>query len=354
MPNQPPPTTLFRPTGREPILPLTSVRFFAAFYVVLHHSALWSHRMQVSTWVGRFFRNGFVAVGFFFVLSGYILAHVYLNTDRPLNRKAFWTSRFARAYPLLFATLLFNFPHSLFIRLTLYHPVAAFIRTLGSLLSEAALLQAWDMHFRNINAPSWSLSAEAFFYLLFPFTAVWIWKHKGLKALGLLILFWTCAMLLPIAATARSPELFTEVATSKLQQGIELLPPLRIFEFFAGISLCVLQQSLVARFTLKQRSRLAYPALATACLLFCVAIDISNHIPLMVMSNGVLLPVFCLVILALVNLRGWLATLLSNKILVILGEARYAVYLLHAPSGSTSQAFTPSTAPPYGLPSSPV
>jgi peptidoglycan/LPS O-acetylase OafA/YrhL len=326
-----PQTTTPRPPGREPILPLTSVRIAAAMYVVIVHSVVWGHNPDVSTWLGRFMRNGYVAVGFFFTLSGYILAHVYLNTERPLNRRAFWTSRFARVYPLLFASLLFDLPQSLLIRLSLYRPTTAIARTLLSLLSESALLQAWDIHFRNINAPSWSLSAEAFFYLLFPFAALWIWRRKGLHAFGLLLLFWICAMLVPFLVTLRHPELSREVSASALQTRIMLLPPLRIFEFFAGISLCVLQQSLVSRFSVSRRSHLAYLTLAVASFLFVIAIAFANYIPIMVMSNGALLPIFSLVILSLVNLRGWLARLMSNKLLVLLGEASYAVYLLHLP-----------------------
>ena len=81
-----------QPRISTPILPLTSVRFFAAFYVVLLHSVLWSNHVETSTWMGRFLRTGYTAVGFFFVLSGYILAYVYLDTDKPFNRRAFWTT----------------------------------------------------------------------------------------------------------------------------------------------------------------------------------------------------------------------------------------------------------------------
>lgn len=319
------------PSLKGPILSLTSVRFFAAFYVVLLHSTMWTHHEDVSTWCGRFLRNGYTAVGFFFVLSGYILAHVYLNTDRPFNRRAFWTSRFARAYPLLFASLLLDAPHSYAIRLTLYSVKIAIIRTAVAFTSEAALLQAWDARFRNINAPSWSLSAEAFFYLLFPFTALWIWRCKGIRAATLLAFFWGCAMLTPMLVTHRDASLFFEVPTSVLQQRIELLPLLRIFEFFAGISLCAVQQSLTVRFDAVQRSRMAHAALAAAAVFFYVAIDHANQIPLLVMSNGFLLPTYSLLIFALVNLRGPLQNLLAHKSLVILGEASYALYLLHAP-----------------------
>lgn len=314
-----------------PILPLTSIRFFAAMYIVLLHSVLWTQHIDTSTWIGRFLRTGYTAVGFFFVLSGYILTHVYLDTSRPFNKKVFWISRFARVYPLLVASLLLDVPNDFLVRLPLRGLGSALLRSFAALLSEFALLQSWDGHFRAINGPSWSLSAEAFFYFLFPFVAFWIWRRKGATALWLCLFLWGCALLAPILVTMRYPPLFWEVDTSRLQWAVELMPIFRMFEFFAGIALCSLQRSLAERRTPAQLNRLGYTFVISACLLFVVAIEYANHIPLLAMSNGFLLPVYGLTILGLTNIRNGLARLLSHKYLVVLGEASYAVYLLHAP-----------------------
>lgn len=316
---------------KTPILPLTSVRIFAALYVVVLHCFLWSNHLYVTTWMGRFIRNGYTAVGFFFALSGFILAHVYLNTERPLNRRAFWTSRFARAYPLLFASLLLDVPRDFMIRMGLHGPLNGLVRTCTALVGESLLLQSWLPIFTGLNAPSWSLSAEAFFYLLFPFTALWIWRRKGAASVGLFVVCWICAMTTPFVVTHLRPALFVEVPTSVLQHNIEVMPIFRIFEFFAGISTCAFQQTLVARLTERQRSRFGWGALAVAGVLFYMVIQFSDRIPLLVMSDGLLLPVYGLTILGLVNVRGWLQRLLSQPPFVLLGEASYAVYLLHGP-----------------------
>jgi len=55
------------------------------------------------------------------------------------------------------------------------------------------------------------------------------------------------------------------------------------------------------------------------------------------------LPVFALVIFGLVNIRGWLALLLSHKYLVLLGESSYAMYLLHWPLYSYMSHMCPIT-----------
>ena len=319
----------------SPILPLTSVRFFAASYIVLLHSFLWTNHLYTSTWTGRFIRNGYVAVGFFFVLSGYILAHVHLNIDRPLQRKKFWISRFARIYPLLFVSLLIDIPIFFSTRLDSYghdHLWKTILRTLIMFLSEAALLQAWwNTHFLGLNGPSWSLSAEAFFYLLFPFVAFRIWKWSR-AAGGLAILYlWGCAMFFPLVVTLLRPALFSQIETSGLQWTIVLTPIFRIFEFLAGIALCSLQRDFSKSFTPQVRNQFGYLAIGTGLALFILTIEVANHIPFMAMYNGFLLPVYALVIFGLVNIRGWLASMLSHKLMVILGESSYAIYLLHDP-----------------------
>ncbi len=321
-----------QPSAKSPILPLTSVRIFAALYVVLLHCFYWTRGFDVTTWFGRFIRNGYTAVGFFFTLSGYILAHVYLDTDRPLNRRSFWTSRFARVYPLLFASLLLDVPRSLFVGIP-HHSLPINLRgTVFGLITESMLLQSWSGLFRGLNAPSWSLSAEAFFYALFPLLAFRIWRHKAGKAILVFVLLWLAAMLVPTLATLRQPALFTEPAGgSLLQQAIELVPIFRIFEFLAGVALCAVQHSLVMRLAPTTRSRFGYAALTAAVLLFVIVIQFANRVPLLVMSDGFLIPIDGLAILGLTNLSGWLRMILSHKAFVTLGEASYAVYLLHLP-----------------------
>lgn len=325
------PTTVNSPAPKIPILPLTSVRIFAALYVVLLHSFLWTNRLNVSTWSGRFVRNGYTAVGFFFTLSGFILAHVYLNTDRLIDRRRFWLSRFARAYPLLFCSLLLDAPRHFLAGLATTSASAAAVDTGITLVGESLLLQSWLTPFTTINGPSWSLSAEAFFYLLFPFLAVWLWRAKGRKAVGAFLLMWACAAAAPGLVTWQHPQLFLEVPPSVLQHNVEVMPIFRVFEFFAGIALCSLQQSTIAKLPLNHRSRLGWIAILAAAMLSATAIEFSNSIPLLVMSDGFLLPVYGLTILGLVNSRGWLHQLLSHPRFVLLGEASYAVYLLHGP-----------------------
>jgi peptidoglycan/LPS O-acetylase OafA/YrhL len=85
------------------ILPLTSLRFFAALAVFASHLPLASGADQpLLNWLGKnVFYEGYWGVAFFFVLSGFILTVAYvkrLNYSGDLY--LFWLARFARIYPL--------------------------------------------------------------------------------------------------------------------------------------------------------------------------------------------------------------------------------------------------------------
>ncbi len=95
----------------QKILPLTSMRFFAALYVVFYHEL--THTAELAGSHGffeRFCSLGYVSVSLFFFLSGFVLAIAYL-AGKPMDVRRFLVARFARIYPLLFACLLFDLPH---------------------------------------------------------------------------------------------------------------------------------------------------------------------------------------------------------------------------------------------------
>ncbi|MRY29317.1 acyltransferase family protein, partial [Parabacteroides goldsteinii] len=84
------------------ISPLTSLRFLFALMV------FGAHIYTIDPYFDHlFYKEGFVGVNFFFILSGFIIAYTY--RDRLLEQKStlreFWVARIARIYPLHLLTL---------------------------------------------------------------------------------------------------------------------------------------------------------------------------------------------------------------------------------------------------------
>ena len=106
-------------------------------------------------------RNGHLAVGLFFVPSGFVLAYNYAG--RAVIAQKFWLARFARIYPAYLFGFLLIAP-AVMVRLQ-GDPV----KLAASGLAAGTLLQGWIRGLELVwNGPGWSLSNEAFFYLLFP------------------------------------------------------------------------------------------------------------------------------------------------------------------------------------------
>ena len=144
---------------RPNIPTLTSLRFFAALLVVIFHYNL-SHPF-FPNWIAG---QGYAAVTFFFVLSGFILTYVHYEAGSGLNlsyRRFMW-SRLLRIGPTYFLAITLIF--------ALYF-IAGILRDIDPLRAGLVLLmlQSWlPSAALYLNPPAWSLSNEIFFYLLFP------------------------------------------------------------------------------------------------------------------------------------------------------------------------------------------
>lgn len=146
---------------------LTAARGLAAWLVVFYHirsGADWAPQ-----WLLEMASKGYLAVDFFFLLSGFV---IYLSAHRTMLRDgraaipSFLARRFARIYPLygfmLALTVLFAMALALTGGSTEGYPWR-------ELPLHIAMMQNWGFT-QNLawNHPAWSISAEAAAYLLFP------------------------------------------------------------------------------------------------------------------------------------------------------------------------------------------
>src|SRR3984885_13789845 len=165
---------------RQEIQSLTPLRGIAAIWVVIFHYAviyLAFHPEQFS-WV---LNKGYLAVDMFFMLSGFVLSHVYWRTftsDAANRVKSYWSfigARIARLYPLH----LFNLGQFVVVTVTfsLYEysfsgkftsiPIYG-ARSLTALVANVAMLQGLKARDLAWNFPAWSISVEFLAYFLFP------------------------------------------------------------------------------------------------------------------------------------------------------------------------------------------
>jgi len=149
-----------------PIRPLTALRFFAALWVVVYD--YWPNLGAGPA--PALLARGYLGVELFFVLSGFILCHVYLPgfAAGRFRYGAFLQARLARIYPLHLATLAGVGAMGL-AALAAGRGIDPNILSLPALAANLLLVHAWGFApVAGWNHPSWSISAEWFAYLAFP------------------------------------------------------------------------------------------------------------------------------------------------------------------------------------------
>ncbi|GAA5075198.1 acyltransferase family protein [Streptomyces similanensis] len=172
-------------TRRPSRLPtLTGMRFAASLMVFVCHAftyGVFTDKELEGSLIDYVSKLGFVGVGFFFVLSGFVLTWSARDTDRPT---AFWRRRLAKIFPNHLVTWALG--------LVLMVWLGGSAATVGNTVPSFFLVQAWfpveDVFF-GTNGPSWSLAAELLFYLSFP------WLARRVRAIPERML-WLCAGLL--------------------------------------------------------------------------------------------------------------------------------------------------------------
>jgi peptidoglycan/LPS O-acetylase OafA/YrhL len=270
--------------------------------------------------LGRVLSLGFLSVGFFFLLSGYILSVVYLREGEPVAKRSFYAARFARVYPLFFVMLIAGAPFLLFARIAKYGMVAALVKTAVSFTGNIFMLQAWILELRGIDNPNWSLSVETVFYIIFPLLGMWIWRLKDRFQV----------VLTGFAVYVASQALLWMVCGHLSQDAAEMNPLLNLGTFTMGI--------LLARWhTLYRRQHGPSPrstltsglALVLAIAAFSGAVVWHPRPSQAVLGDGLLAPVFAALLWAFSNNRSVFSQWLSVKWLVVLGEASYGLYLIH-------------------------
>ncbi len=295
------------------IRPLTSLRFFFALIVFLSHlKFLHSHHM-IKTLHLDWLMDGHLGVAFFFILSGFILTHSYHRRlpEGKITTGEFLVARFARIYPLHLLTLLLSVPYYLFARPL---PADRWLPVLGAQLTLTQAFVPDHALFFSLNAPAWSLSAETFFYFLFP---VLLPAFYGARQSHARLFFATAALALPLTML---------VVKDHLAYWFYYInPAVRVADFALGMLLFGVYRRLA--------SRLSGPAgcwfEAVSVAVFLLFISLRQSVPQNLRFSFYYWLPMCLVILSIACEKGWLARLLTHRVFVKAGEMSFAFYLIH-------------------------
>lgn len=294
--------------------PLTSLRFVFAFMVFLTHLRIF--KFASNSYAGKLYNDflfeGFIGVTFFYILSGFILAYTYKEQMiiGKISKKEFWLARFARIYPLHILAMLLAMP--IFFLNFSYQPKQLAIM-IGTDLTLTQTYIPDPQYYFSFNAPSWSLSDEAFFYALFPFLI-----KKSLSKWKLASLL-TIPLLMVIIHDFKVPELY-----SHHDWFFNILPLTRVIDFSVGIYLYELYKK-IDYITERQASKLE----VSAVVFFILFYLFHNYIPLDARRSVFYWPPMAFLILTFALQRGAISRFLSKPFFILLGQISFAFYLIH-------------------------
>jgi len=313
-----PDSTAITHSARKPQLPaLTGLRTLLALSIVFFHFT--PPHMQA---LAPIFDNGFVFVGFFFLLSGFILSYNY--GDRPtLSKRDFWVARFSRLYPIYLVALIVSYQ-----MLMSEWGARSHAEFWKGLILTPFLLQGWWPNLATFwNTVAWTLSCEVMLYLAFPWLVRIPLPERPSRLIALFLALWAVGLLPHTLYTLLNPDHLVAGAdrytSTYLIRLLKFTPPSYICTFLAGITLGRLQ----SRLNLAGHHRLA---LAATSLLALAAIfyGIIPRLPYILLHGGLLMPCFAALTIGLSG-PHLLTSVFSFRPLVFIGQSTFCLYLLH-------------------------
>ena len=296
-----------KPPVHKRFLILDAFRGFAAVLVTLFHAHF----------SGVFLPGSWLAVDFFFMLSGFVLAHVYFydHADfKHTNTVKFLSHRFARLYPLHFATLLFLLLYFLLVENHLDSKNSFSF----SFLSHLFLINNIGFNIAGTlswNPPAWSVSVEWAVNLLFLFIFI---KLKKPILIFIAIFIYTLIYYANLNLAYASSSLFSIFNIGMLRG---------IAGFFIGLGIYslyryMLKYSLV--FTKNIFTLLEIVSFFSILIFFYFYNDLQR-------PDFIALFLFVVLLLIFSFEGGFLSSILIKLKANKLGDWSYSIYLIHFP-----------------------
>jgi peptidoglycan/LPS O-acetylase OafA/YrhL len=302
-----------------PLKALTGLRCFAAINIVLFH-------FSDPKWFGFLapvVNAGFISVSYFILLSGFVLAYNYAERARngELDRKRFWEARFTRIYPIYFLSLLL----SLNLLSGEYQTHTHGMFWTGVVLTPLLLQGFIPAIATFLNTPAWTMSAEAAYYVIFPWVAKWKRPQRMAPHLMKMAGVWALGLVPGALYMAFKPDGIAHPdrwSYGPWLSALKYTPYSHVFGFVFGVMLADLDR-MIER-TARLRLWLGIFGFSGIYTL----LSMGSLLPYPIMHDGLLMPLFGCIVLGLAG-ENPLARALGVRPLVFVGEASYCLYLLH-------------------------
>lgn len=261
-------------------------------------------------------RNAWLFVDFFFVLSGFVIAHAYgSDLARPGDVRSFVLRRFGRLWPLhavmLIALIALEGVHLVIAH---WHPIAgeraAFTadRSPLAILANLFLVQAFGLFpYETWNGPAWSISTEFYTYLVFAAVCFFLPARRARLAVQVVLMVGGLAILAAFSDYGMRETFGWPIFRC-------------LYGFFAGTLVYALWESGAARGLGGTTAELAVLVLVAAFITFVPGYRALEYLAT---------PVFAVAVLVFAAGDGAISRLLEMRPAAALGRWSYSIYMVH-------------------------
>ena len=169
-------------------------QFFLPFNPFSEKEILTNNRLNQPfyDYLNLFYNYGNKGVDFFFIISGFVFAFVYLSNKNKINSKFFFVNRFARLYPLHFLTLIIVFFLQFYSNENFNTYIIHFLNDSYHFILNILFVSGWGFEKGlSFNGPIWSVSIEIIIYFIFFIIILSSQNNQFLKSVLLVIFFLT-------------------------------------------------------------------------------------------------------------------------------------------------------------------
>ena len=279
--------------------------------------------------------GGFLGVDLFFVISGYVITGLILDSierSGTLDLRAFYLSRIRRLVPALIAMVVLTL---LYIGTYAPETVRRFVSDLPYVFTGTmnwALVSRQQDYFEAIGRPpllqhTWSLAVEAQFYLIWPLVLLLVLRYFGKKNISVAAL--GIALVSGIALFLYSVQIDTHAsAVSHVYFGTDT----HSIGLFLGAALAVSwhPQNLTKEITRRAQDFIDLIGVIGFLGLLSAFLFIKESDPTLYRIAFPIAAIFgCATLISVVHPASRFAPILSTKPMIWIGERSYGIYLWH-------------------------